>query len=273
MSIDLIQLRKVMPNLTPFKASLYLPHLNSAMQEFDITSRLRVAAFLAQVAHESAELHYWEEIASGSAYEGREYLGNTHPGDGRRYKGRGALEITGRANYRAAGAALNLPLEEHPEMVATLEVGFRASGWFWKVKGLNPLADKGDFRRITKIINGGYNGWNSRLVYYKRALVAIDPWPATVECHVIIDDTALPDSSATLSKGSVMVKAREACTAAGYRIVEASAGRMVLLDRKKSNHVVHLFIHDDDTGWVELRELPGRVEWDSHTHTARLTPA
>lgn len=167
------QLRAVMPNLPADKAAQYLPLINAAMAEARIDTPKRQAAFLAQIAHESAELKYFEEIASGAAYEGRGDLGNTRPGDGRRYKGRGPIQLTGRANYRAAGQALGLDLEGNPPMAAQPDVGFRTAGWFWDTKDLNTLADAGDFREITHRINGGYNGEAARERYYAAAKKAL----------------------------------------------------------------------------------------------------
>ena len=94
------QLRRIMP-LAGKRAPLYAVPLSDAMAEYGIDTPARQAGFLAQIAHESGSLVYVEEIASGAAYEGRADLGNTEPGDGERYKGRGILQITGRANYRA----------------------------------------------------------------------------------------------------------------------------------------------------------------------------
>jgi putative chitinase len=169
------QLRAIMPHLPKDRAAKFLGPLNAAMKEYQINTRKRQAAFLAQLAHESGELRYMEEIASGQAYEGRKDLGNTQPGDGKRFKGRGPIQFTGRANYRRAGKALGLDLEGHPEKVATPEVGTRVAGWFWKTHGLNELADKGDFKLITRRINGGYNGLASRQKYYRRALEVLLP--------------------------------------------------------------------------------------------------
>lgn len=164
------EVRAIMPRLSRERARTLVPHLVAAMKEADITSPARKAAFLAQLAHESAEFRYMEEIASGQAYEGREELGNTQRGDGVRFKGRGPIQLTGRANYRAAGKALGLPLEEQPELAATPEVGFRTAAWFWTSRGLNALADRGDFREITRRVNGGFNGLDERQAYYQRAL-------------------------------------------------------------------------------------------------------
>jgi putative chitinase len=139
------------------------------MNEAGITTPKRQAAFLAQVAHESGELRFFEEIASGAAYEGRRDLGNVRPGDGRRFKGRGPIQLTGRANYRAAGRALGIELENNPTRAADPDVGFRVAAWYWRTRGLNTLADQGDFRQITKRINGGFNGLADRQRYWARA--------------------------------------------------------------------------------------------------------
>lgn len=168
--VTLSQLHRIMPSLPMSKARAYLPLLNRAMAEAHINTKQRKAMFLAQLAHESGGLRYFEELASGAAYEGRRDLGNTQPGDGVRYKGRGPIQLTGRANYRAAGRALGLPLESNPKMAAKPSVGFRTAAWFWSSHGLNGYADRGDFRGVTLRINGGYNGYSSRLAYYQRAL-------------------------------------------------------------------------------------------------------
>ncbi|QSQ21607.1 LysM peptidoglycan-binding domain-containing protein [Pyxidicoccus parkwayensis] len=167
--VTVAQLRGVMPNLSEAKAKQYLPYLNQAMAEANITTPQRKAMFLAQLAHESGELRYMEEIASGAAYEGRSDLGNTQPGDGVRYKGRGPIQLTGRANYRAAGRALGIDLEGHPERAKDPDVAFRIAGWYWSSRNLNSYADAGNFREVTRRINGGYNGMASREAYYRRA--------------------------------------------------------------------------------------------------------
>lgn len=163
------EFRQIMPNCPAQKRADYLPYIQQAMQEFDITSYLRETAFLAQLAHESAELRYMEEIASGAAYEGRASLGNTQPGDGKRFKGRGPIQLTGRANYTKYGQLLGLDLVNNPTIAATKEVGFRIAGQFWKLNGLNELADQQKFETITRRINGGINGLPDRIMYYERA--------------------------------------------------------------------------------------------------------
>jgi putative chitinase len=163
------QLQQIMPSLSAAKRATYLPHLNDTLAAYSITTPLRIAAFLAQIAHESGELRYWEEIASGAAYEGRKDLGNTQPGDGKRYKGRGPIQITGRANYRTYGSLLGVDLENNPALAATVPVGFRIAGEYWSRNGLNALADQQDFIAITRRINGGTNGLASRQKYYELA--------------------------------------------------------------------------------------------------------
>ena len=167
--ITLETLRAIMPTLPEVKAIDYLPHLNEALLEGEITTPLREAAFLAQIAHESGELKYFEEIASGQNYEGRKDLGNMKAGDGKRYKGRGPIQLTGRANYRKCGEYLGLPLESEPQIVSNPSVGFRVAVWFWTTRELNKLADKSAFDRITYRINGGYHGKASRRNYYNKA--------------------------------------------------------------------------------------------------------
>jgi putative chitinase len=128
---------------------------------------LRLAHFMAQLAHESGGFRYMEEIASGQAYEGRTDLGNTQPGDGKLFKGRGPIQLTGRANYRTYGRALGLDFESNPAMVAIPSVGLLVACKYWDQQKLNALADADDVVAITKRINGGTNGLAER-----RALLA-----------------------------------------------------------------------------------------------------
>jgi putative chitinase len=147
-----------------------MPHLNAAMQEAGINTPRRQAAFLAQLAHESGEFRWMEELASGAAYEGRTDLGNTQPGDGMRFKGRGPIQLTGRSNYHAAGQALGIDLVNNPRRAADPDVGFRTAAWYWNNRNLNQYADAGNFDAITYRVNGGYNGKAERDAYYNRAL-------------------------------------------------------------------------------------------------------
>jgi len=170
--LSIAQLKSIMPNLSSAKANDYIGHINNALSWGAITSCARKSAFLAQLAHESAELRYMEEIASGAAYEGRKDLGNIYPGDGRRYKGRGPIQLTGRANYRSAGRDLGVDLEGNPTLAATPAWGFKIAAWYWKTRSLNQYADQtsqASFDTITKRINGGFNGKADRDKYWRRA--------------------------------------------------------------------------------------------------------
>jgi putative chitinase len=167
------QLKKIMPYAIDSKLHLYVDPLNNCMREFEINTRLRVCAFISQVAHESGSLKYTHEIADGSQYEGRNDLGNIYPGDGRKFKGRAPLEITGRAMYKLCGLALGLDLISKPELLEMPENGCKASAWFWKYKGLNEIADTSDIIKVSKIVNGGTNGLDSRIAFYKKALEVI----------------------------------------------------------------------------------------------------
>ena len=144
------------------------PLAERAMVEFGITTQLRARMFIAQVLHESVCLQHFEEIGTGAQYEGRADLGNTHRGDGPRYKGRGPIQLTGRANYRVAGKALGLPLEGKPTLAAQHAIGWRVAGWYWKARKINEPADRGDFIAVTKRINGGTNGLKSRQLLFSR---------------------------------------------------------------------------------------------------------
>lgn len=148
----------------------YLPEV---MVDYEINTELRIAHFLAQIAHESDHFRTTEEYASGAAYEGRKDLGNVRKGDGRRYKGRGVIQLTGRANYHKYGKILGLPLEEHPEQAAMHKISLLTAAEYWKQKNLNALADQDNIKQITRKINGGYNGLQSRIEMLARAKRAI----------------------------------------------------------------------------------------------------
>jgi predicted chitinase len=171
------QLRRIMPNLAATKAESLLPHLNAAMAEFGIDTLLRTAAFAAQLAHESGEFRWMEEIWGPTSAQKRyepqtdlsKRLGNSEAGDGLRFKGRGPIQLTGRANYSRFGGLLGLDLIGSPAQAAVPEVAFRIAALFWKNRGLNEFAEAGDFREVTRRINGGFNGLEDRLKYYERA--------------------------------------------------------------------------------------------------------
>ncbi len=164
--ITLDDLRAICVHTKQSVLAKYVDPLNDAMHEFEIDiNPARETHFLAQVAHESGGFNYVRELASGTEYEGRASLGNTEPGDGVRYKGRGLIQITGRSNYEACGADLGIDLIADPEALEQPLLAARSAAWFWELHNLNVLADRGDILAITKKINGGTNGLSDRQSY------------------------------------------------------------------------------------------------------------
>ena len=148
------------------RAVMWSRYLTSSMEEFEINTPVRQAAYMAQIGHESLGLRYmaemWGPTEAQERYEPPSSLatrlGNTEPGDGRRFSGRGPIQCTGRFNYRKYGKLLNLELEQFPELLDDPSNACRVAACFWKTNGLNELADTDQFTLITKRINGGTNG-------------------------------------------------------------------------------------------------------------------
>ena len=173
MPITTQQLLQILPNVSRV-AGVFVPVLNTAMNRYQIIGPKRVAAFIAQIGHESGQFKYVKEIwgptAAQARYEGRKDLGNTVAGDGSKYRGRGLIQITGRANYMACGEGLGLDLIKQPELLEKPQHACMSAAWFWATKGLSTLADAGQFDKITQRINGGQNGAADRQALYARAL-------------------------------------------------------------------------------------------------------
>ena len=184
MDITAANLKQIMPNavknvgrnphFSGYTFEQILLYILRYAQEFDINTPLRWCHYLAQIAHESAELRYSEEIGSGKAYDTGKLaikLGNTPEadGDGQRFKGRGLIQLTGRANYEAYKKYCGFDVVKQPELLAKPVGAIRSSMWFWKSKGLNELADRDEFTAITKRINGGINGIEDRRKYLAKA--------------------------------------------------------------------------------------------------------
>lgn len=173
MNISETKLLQILPNAGR-QAGVFVPVLNVAMNRYGIVGTSRAAAFIAQVGHESGQLRYvreiWGPTAQQSGYEGRADLGNTVKGDGSKYRGRGLIQVTGRSNYKACGEALGLDLINQPELLEQPQHAAMSAAWFWSTKGLNTLADEGDFVKITRRINGGINGLADRQALYDKAL-------------------------------------------------------------------------------------------------------
>ena len=146
-------------------ADKYTDCLNATMEKYEINSSLRIAHFLAQIGHESLGLFYTEELGGVDyfkKYDNRADLGNTHEGDGFRYKGRGFIQITGRFNYIAYGHSVDIDFENNPEQLADVPYCADSSGWFWAGHNLNIFADQNNVLEITRRINGGTTGLNDR---------------------------------------------------------------------------------------------------------------
>lgn len=161
----------------PSRADLFAPHLDAACRHYGIDTPARLAAFLAQIGHESGAFRWVRELADGGAYEGRADLGNTQPGDGRRYLGRGLLQITGRASYHLMTARMRgqgaPDFEASPDALEEPQwAAWSAADW-WDVRGLSALADRGEFDLITRRINGGTNGAADRRQRWERAKAAL----------------------------------------------------------------------------------------------------
>ncbi|MCY1536761.1 hypothetical protein D9M68_722310 [compost metagenome] len=179
MDITKEQLLQILPNAGSKRAALFAPAINGAARRWAINTPKRLAAFLAQVGHESGHLQYVRELG-GSAYLAKydtgklaERLGNTPEadGDGQLYRGRGLIQVTGRYNYQMASIALfgDVRLLKEPWLLEEPDWAVHSAGWFWFSKELNTLADGGEFVRITRIINGGTNGLVERREIWARA--------------------------------------------------------------------------------------------------------
>lgn len=180
MLITLVQLEEIFPGGRK-RLPLYLGILNKYLEKYSINTPLRISAFLAQVGHESMEFRFTRELGGDSylnkMYDTRKDLGNTgaKDGDGALYCGRGLIQVTGKANYEAMSKKLfgDTRLLKTPSILQEPEWAVASACQFWGDKKLNELADKGEFKKITKLINGGYNHLEERQEYYERAKKAL----------------------------------------------------------------------------------------------------
>ncbi len=171
------QFADALPGATDANLLKFLPFLNKHCNTFGVNTPERMAVFLAQISQESGSLRYTCELTSGSAYEYRKDLGNlegealriahAHGNTtGKFYKGHGLIQITGYYNHVAAGKALGIDCVNNPILLTTPEYAMASALWYFSNHGCNELADVGDFRKVTKRINGGLNGWEDRLRYW-----------------------------------------------------------------------------------------------------------
>jgi len=164
------ELKRIVPGVPDDRIAQIIGPLNDAMQRSGIDNPVRQAAFIAQLAVESDSFRTFEEYASGRAYEGRRDLGNTQPGDGERYKGRGAIQITGRHNYEKVSEHLGVDFVAHPELLAAPENAFTTAAWYWTSRNLNEVADTAGIVRVSELVNGGHHALSRRIDEFKRGL-------------------------------------------------------------------------------------------------------
>jgi len=223
-ALDAALMRQIAPTYSGDKATAQAAIINgvgavlkATLDCYQINTALRAAHLLAQTCHESAGFATTVEYASGEAYEGRADLGNTQPGDGVRYKGRGLIQLTGRANYAAYGKILGLDLVGHPELAADPPTSLVVACEYWKQRGLNAFADQDDIETITRRINGGLNGIDDRRDRLARAKAALGL------------TAAAPAAPAVLRQGGsgpAVVALQTALAAQGYPVTaDGSFGR------------------------------------------------
>ena len=239
------QLKSIMPRLTDQRNGELLPFLTSAMAEFAIEAPARAAAFLAQLAHESGQFRFMEEIW-GPTDAQRRYepvsklskdLGNTDAGDGKRFKGRGPIQLTGRANYKRFGDLLGVDLVGDPPRAANPDVAFRVAGLYWSKKGLNQLADlttDDAFKEITRRINGGFNGLADRQAFYAvaRRVLGVGDAPVSLERAA----PPVPPDDLTFTRGHEAIRAagRRAAAPARKAARRPPSRRKTAAPRKKT---------------------------------------
>lgn len=177
--VTIDEIKRIMPRAKIANIMKYLPSLNQAMVLFEINTPKRQAAFLAQLAVETGDLKYDTELASGEAYEGRKRLGNNQPGDGPKFKGRGLLQLTGRANYtsmtkKLQALGIDVDLVEKPELATRPDISCIIAAQYFKDRNLNKFSDKGDIVAVSRGVNGGDNGLDHRIAVYNVGLVVFE---------------------------------------------------------------------------------------------------
>ena len=198
--MDVKTMRRAFPGLGAARAAELNSGLNTALRLAGCTTVKRAAMFCAQIGEESISLTAPTELASGAEYEGRADLGNTHPGDGVRFKGRGFIQITGRFNYgelsRWAHAKGLVPSAtyfiDHPGQLATDKYVWLGPIWYWTVaRPMNHLADAGNIEDATRAINGGLNGIADRTNRWHLCLELGNAILPTSASTAILEDSML----------------------------------------------------------------------------------
>ncbi|MBW4022540.1 MAG: peptidoglycan-binding protein [Proteobacteria bacterium] len=189
--------------------------LAPTLQRYAIDTPLRIAHFLAQTAHESDGFCTTEEYADGRAYDGRLDLGNVEPGDGPRYKGRGLIQLTGRANYAATGTELGLDLGGNPLSVNDPISYLLVACAFWTSQRINPHCDADDLYAVTRLVNGGLTGLDSRRAYLARAKGVVAPLAAAARGAAPLGNQPLLWRGTT---GEAVLRLQRELAAQGYPI-------------------------------------------------------
>lgn len=173
------QLNQIFPQAAKAgRNAKFLDGLNKVIVEQNLSTVNRIAGFLSQIGVESEELLYTKELGNTSYFNKYDIqyapnkakeLGNTSPGDGAKYRGRGLIQVTGKANYAACGKALGLDLVSNPELLEQPGYAAESAGWYWGSRNINSAADADDIVRITKLVNGGTMHLDRRKAYYAKA--------------------------------------------------------------------------------------------------------
>lgn len=280
--IEKAEFASLTPNISSIQRDLILPPLQEAMAAGKINTKKREAHFMAQVLHESGRFRYKEEIASGAAYEGRRDLGNTHPGDGRKFKGRGWIQVTGRHNYAKYGKLIGVDLISKPALAATYENAAKIAVLYWTTHGLNELADGDKFLTITRRINGGTNGLSDRRALLSLCNKVLDADPLD-NGDAPVGDAADPEAPTNLffrgkelpfdgflRDGTSYGPLRALSLTLGFEILEAEGAdaTIKLADGRKLNPPLEI---RGKTGWSPIKQLGYHVEWNPVTHSVEIS--
>lgn len=170
------QLKAISPSTPDTRIDTFIHHLNNYLPKYGIDTPNEIASFLAQVLHESGGLKWvreiWGPTSTQARYEGRKDLGNTVKGDGKKFMGRGLIQLTGRANYARMSKDMfnDDRLLYTPDLLSTAEYAVQSACIYWKWRKMDLIDDDLDIRRETRLVNGGFNGMTDRQQYFDRAI-------------------------------------------------------------------------------------------------------
>lgn len=277
--VDEKEFEELTPQISRSRRAAILPPLQKAMRDVNITPGLREAHAMAQFLHESGGFQFKRELASGQAYEGRLDLGNTQPGDGRRFRGRGWIQITGRANYKRFGKVLGINLEANPELAETDENAARIACAYWNDRDLNKFADRDDILTITRRINGGTNGLADRknkLALAKRVLNLEEPEPEEdleEPFRLILNGREISFDAFKDESETIWAPLRVLTDALGWTIVDIDDDE-AKIKREAKEHTVPAMIRGS-RGFTRVRPIAElsrlAIQFDGAKREVRLT--